>query len=145
MTQAFGVILAALLTVVTSFTYMYVFVDEFNEHAPMNRVAEGFTPLRRHCVEMVLIQMSTFLTATAIYYRIAESPQGPKLDWPKVRFFLFWLHVISGGVILTGLILAVEKGQAIHLRDGITALAGIVLLAFSAWGYFAPVDPGTDM
>jgi hypothetical protein len=143
MTQAFGVILSAMLAVVTSFTYMFVFVDEFNDFAPMNQ-ADGFTPLRRHCVELVLLGMSTFLTALAIYFWIAETPDGPKLDWPKIRFFLFWLHLISGGVILVGLILAVEHGHAIHVRDGLTAMAVVVFLALSAWEFFTLNDRSSN-
>ncbi|HUE72457.1 MAG TPA: hypothetical protein VMP01_16350 [Pirellulaceae bacterium] len=133
MTQTFGVIVAGLLALTVTIGYMMVFEDEFNENAPVNRGGELLTPIRRHFTELVLLQMATFLTALAIYFALCESENGIKLDWPKVMFMLFWLHVLSGALIITGLAIAIANGQAVHWRDGITLLFGIFFLACSIW------------
>lgn len=128
-----GAFLTVILASAAGFGYVVLFIDEMDPSAPVNVAAGALAPMYRHWVEFVLIEWTTFVTVVAGYYWVFGFRAGIHVNWPQVRRWLFWLHLLSGAVLTSGLLIAVVIGQPLQFRDLATASIGIGLLGMSVY------------
>lgn len=115
------------------FVYVQLFYDEFDRFHPANAGGGFLPPMYRHWIELIIIVWSTFFALVVGYYSLVGAKLGLIVKWPTVRRYLFRLHVISGTVILLGLLNAVIIGQPMSLRDTVTMGLGLSLFAVGVW------------
>ena len=128
MLRAACALVAVIATTASMIAYFALFHDEMDPRHPANLRAGLLAPMFRHWMEFAIIGWTT-LPAAAIGFYLLVGTKDITINWPVVRRHFFRLHIASGGIILAGLSISLVNGQPIQLRDSITALVGIGILA----------------